>query len=98
MNKIKIVINYFSQFPDVLLFAMFFELTKLYVVFLNIILFLIIFCKDSINSNLFSFKLNLFYGELLNKYVKKFLNLVYRQKNSEVYIVFYDRFESHSKK
>ena len=85
MNKIKIVINYFSQFPDVLLFAMFFEFTELYVVFLSIIFFLIIFYKDSINSNLF-------YGELLNKYVKKILNLVYRQKNSEVYIVFYNIF------
>ena len=33
MNKVKIVISYFSQFLYVLLFTMFFKFTELYVVF-----------------------------------------------------------------
>lgn len=51
MNKITILIEYFSEFDDILLFVIFYKFIELGVVFLSVILFIIIYWENFIQTN-----------------------------------------------
>ena len=68
VSKIELAVRYYSEFQEIFLFVLFFEFMEFIIIFLSLILFCIIFWKNSINTRMYehfkklSFKNKIFFA------------------------------------